>query len=110
MYFTLRRILFPVVLILGLCLGEPAKAWSDYDSAIQDLRDGNYEATFRQMLALAKDGLPQAQFAVGIMYYAKLGVKRNFSESFKWFQRASEQGHIKSQYYLGLMFREGRGF
>ena len=36
-------------------------------------------------------------------------IARNASAAFKWYRRAAEQGHVEGQYWLGVMYRDGRG-
>ena len=42
-------------------------------------------------------------------YYGKNGVSQNYSEAFKWFKKAAEQGHAISQYNLGFCYEEKLG-
>ncbi|MFZ5354587.1 MAG: tetratricopeptide repeat protein [Bacillota bacterium] len=35
--------------------------------------------------------------------------KRNFAEAYFMFLKAAEQGHVKSQYIVGLMYEKGEG-
>ncbi|UXM96489.1 hypothetical protein N5853_14310 (plasmid) [Bartonella sp. HY329] len=44
---------------------------------------------------------------LGILYYKRNGLKRNFSEAFKWFSRAAEQGDMNAQNNLGLLYNNG---
>jgi S1-C subfamily serine protease len=37
------------------------------------------------------------------------GVPQDYRESVKWYRKAAEQGHAKSQYFLGLAYYHGRG-
>ena len=37
------------------------------------------------------------------------GVPQNEETAVKWFKRAAEQGHAKSQSNLGVMFYKGEG-
>ena len=37
------------------------------------------------------------------------GVDKNFIEAAKWYRKAAEQGHVKSQNNLGIMYEEGEG-
>ena len=54
----------------------------------------------------AVKGNPDAQNRIGIIEY---NVSHNYSEAFKWFNKASEQGHPWAEYNLGFMYLNGKG-
>ena len=60
-------------------------------------------------LVAAEKGDAQAQFNLGVMYYQGKGVKQNFKEALKWFQKAAEQGLAEAQSNLGVMYAKGQG-
>jgi TPR repeat protein len=43
------------------------------------------------------------------MYYQGKGVKEDFQEAFKWYQKAAKQGYAFAQCHLGRMYIEGKG-
>ncbi|EPO5170121.1 tetratricopeptide repeat protein, partial [Acinetobacter baumannii] len=55
-------------------------------------------------------GSNSAQFNLGIMYFKGQGVKQDFTEARKWFERAYQTGeNIDAAYTLAGMYYEGRG-
>ncbi|WP_305801890.1 tetratricopeptide repeat protein, partial [Thiolapillus sp.] len=46
---------------------------------------------------------------LGLMYANGRGVRQDFKEAVKWYQKAAEQGLPKAQVNLGLMYGEGQG-
>ncbi|MDC5392139.1 sel1 repeat family protein [Acinetobacter baumannii] len=55
-------------------------------------------------------GSNSAQFNLGIMYFKGQGVKQDFIEARKWFERAYKTGgNINAAYTLAGMYYEGRG-
>ena len=43
------------------------------------------------------------------MYEDGQGVIQNDVKAGEWYLKAAEQGHVRAQYFLGLMHYEGRG-
>lgn len=67
-------------------------------------------------------GFPEAQFKLGIIYLKGRGapedvksqvegryVLQDLKKAFDCFEKAVNQGHVKSRYYLAMMLIEGRG-
>lgn len=52
---------------------------------------GDYPKAFHQLLPIAKAGRPEAQYAVGYMYYYGYGVPRDLSAGMFWIGRAAAQ-------------------
>ncbi|RFA31503.1 hypothetical protein CAI21_02180 [Alkalilimnicola ehrlichii] len=45
------------------------------------------------MRAEAQEGNPDAQYALGYMYFNGQGVEPDLDEAMEWIRRAAEQGH-----------------
>ena len=50
-----------------------------------------------------------AQTYLGLYFYQGIGVKKNLSESFKWFAKSAKNGSALGQYYLGNAYYNGDG-
>ena len=62
------------------------------------------------LVFLARRGLAEAQFRLGVMYLAgDEGFRRDSSESARWFQRAAEQDHVDAQFHLAEAYYHGVG-
>ena len=58
----------------------------------------------------AYDGDASAQYSLGLAYYFGQGtIGKNKSKSFYWHEKAANQGHNDSQFYVGKMYNEGDG-
>lgn len=58
----------------------------------------------------ATQGNPFAQTTLGVMYdRGERGVSKDEAEAVKWYRKSAEQGQINAQYFLGLMYLDGRG-
>jgi TPR repeat protein len=57
----------------------------------------------------AQQGLAEAQYNLGVAYYAGAGLAQSHAEAAAWFSKAAEQGYPLAQYYLGDMYAKGLG-
>jgi Sel1 repeat len=60
-------------------------------------------------LRAAQSGDDNAQFYVGALYSAGVGLPRSDEEAFRWFSRAADQGHSHAMLILGGLYAIGRG-
>jgi TPR repeat protein len=77
---------------------HPAKADAVFD---QDMAS--------RYLRTAQSGDDEAQFYVGALYSAGIGVPRSDEEAFRWFSRAADQGHAHAMLILSGFYTVGRG-
>lgn len=100
-YFILSALLIfalPRFAVAGVQEGLDAYLMEDYKSAL------------RVFKPLAESGEPEAQNALGVMYFTGKGVPQDYKESYKWTRLSAEQGNATAQNHLGLMyFRGGQG-
>ena len=57
----------------------------------------------------AKEGSPNAQYYLGLIYAKGYAVKKDEAEAVKWYRKAAEQGDSAAQFNLGEMYRDGKG-
>ena len=50
----------------------------------------NYQAAFQDAYAAATKGNPDAEYALGYLYYNGLGIKRDQSKALHWFKKAAK--------------------
>jgi FOG: TPR repeat, SEL1 subfamily len=60
-------------------------------------------------IALARTGVANAQYDLGLMYKNGEGLKKNSSKAMKWFKLAGEQGRADALLNIGLMYANGEG-
>jgi hypothetical protein len=60
-------------------------------------------------LQAAQSGSDDAQFYLGALYSAGVGVPRSDEEAVRWFSRAADQGHAHAMLILGGLYAIGRG-
>jgi len=56
---------------------------------------------------LAQEGYAPAQFSLGNCYRLGHGTKENVKKAIEWYIKAGEQGHVKAQSELGLIYAYG---
>jgi hypothetical protein len=84
------------VALLANAGGAAADAVSDQDMA-------------SRYLQAAKSGDDEAQFYLGALYSAGVGVPRSDEEAYRWFSRAADQGHAHAMLILAGLYAVGRG-
>ena len=62
-----------------------------------------------QLREKAEQGILEAQYTLGLMYYEGEGVPQDYAEALKWFRLAAEQGDPRGRLGLGLMYFKGEG-
>src|SRR5689334_23709619 len=60
-------------------------------------------------LRAAQSGDDDAQFYLGALYSAGVGVPRSDEDAFRWFARAADQGHSHAMLIVGGLYAIGRG-
>ena len=65
--------------------------------------------TFEEWELLAKQGIAEAQYNLGLMYSKGEGVPSDDKETVKWYRLAAEQRITGAQSNLGLMYEKGQG-
>jgi hypothetical protein len=83
-------ILIISLLMAGAAIAEP------FEDATKAYYRGDYETAYRLIKPLAEQGLPEAQFNLGLMYENGQGVPQDYAEALKWYRKAAEQGNAKA--------------
>jgi TPR repeat protein len=103
--------LLKLLLILFVCaaaLPVAAGPSEDFKLAVEAANTGDYATALRLWRPLAEQGIANAQFNLGLMYYQGLGVPQNYAEAASWYRRAGEQGNVDASVNLGLMYLDSR--
>ena len=102
-----------LALIAALCggftLGLTAPAWAGFDEGTAAYDRGDYATALREWRPLAKQGVADAQYNLGVMYGEGLGVPQDYAKAVGWWRKAAEQGHATAQYNLGVAYHNGEG-
>ncbi|NNM58792.1 MAG: sel1 repeat family protein [Legionellales bacterium] len=73
---------------LGACASDQTRLVQGKQDFIQE----DYHQAFKTLQPLAVKGNPDAQYAVGYMYYYGYGTPQDNQLAFKWMQSAAAQG------------------
>ncbi len=82
------------------------KSRSELQQGQRYFNDGFYKRAMRLLLPLACDGNPEAQYAVGYMYYYGYGVTQDTEVGCFWINRSAAQGYIPAEKALVIIRAE----
>lgn len=103
--FNSRRILFALVTVLWTTTS--VAGGDSLEAGIDSARQGDFAAAARNFEPLARDGSPQAQFNLGLLYHSGMGVGRDEARAVQLYHAAAERGHPLAQDYLAVGYAEG---
>jgi uncharacterized protein len=95
-------------LLLLLVVPVPASV-EPLGAASEAFSRGDYGSAYRLIKPFAEQGLPVAQFNLGVLYENGFGVPQDYAEAVKWYRKAAEQGHVFARSCLGVMYALGQG-
>lgn len=98
---------------------ETPQASEEEENAIQAMSiedilkaysQGKYELVVKYFMPLAKNGHPQGEEIIGIMYRrGQGGLQKSPEQAIHWLSRAAESNRPRAQHYLGIMSYLGEG-
>jgi|GEM_PF-2053419 len=91
------------VVVAACCLAAPI----NLSPALADSASDRAMATRYEQSAQAGDD--DAQFYLGALYSAGVGRPRSDQEAFRWFSRATDQGHAHAMLIVAGLYASGRG-
>ena len=91
------------VVVAAYCLVAPI----NLSPALADSASDRAMATRYEQSAQAGDD--DAQFYLGALYSAGVGRPRSDQEAFRWFSRATDQGHAHAMLIVAGLYASGRG-
>src|SRR5436190_14425844 len=106
-YVKLLRAALTALLILVTTAGAAVAGPLEDARAARDR--GDDATALRLIRPLADQGNADAQYILGIIYFAGQGVPKNGAEAAKWFRLAADQGNADAQCSLGVMYGHGHG-
>ena len=76
------------------------------DEANKALVDKDILKAIKYYELLAREGVDEANFALGKIYYLKKYEKRDLLKAFEYFQKAADYEHIKAKYNLAILYSQ----
>ncbi|WP_066853139.1 tetratricopeptide repeat protein [Halodesulfovibrio spirochaetisodalis] len=68
-----------------------------------------YDEAYQCIRSMAKEGDPQSQFNLAVLYHLGQGVKKDTSKTIYWLTRAAENEHPNAQFGVGAAYEAGFG-
>lgn len=94
--------------LLGLAAMAPAQAASsDVEAALGAYEAGRLEEAHRRLEALARSGVPVAQYNLAVMYLRGEVPGGDVARAVPWLERAADAGFVTAMFGLGRMYEEG---
>ena len=90
-------------------IGFVAPVSAGYDEGRSAYARSDYVTAFHEWLAVGLNGHEEAQYSLGVLYSAGLGVPQDHGQAAKWFRAAADGGLPAAQVRLGEAYWEGKG-
>lgn len=96
------------ILVVGCATstGYSPRVTSELQQGQRYFEQGYYKKAMQDLLPLACDGNPQAQYAVGYMYYYGYGVAQDTDVGYFWIKRSADQHYEPAVKAIRLMSQE----
>lgn len=92
-----------VPFILMLVLTACASTGQILKRSQANFREGNYTEAFEKLQPLAEKDNPDAQYAIGYMYYYGKGTEKDIVQAQKWIRNAANQGQPQAIKAMSLL-------
>lgn len=97
-------------LLIALFLTSVAlPAFAGVKEANQAMQRKDYKTALKEWNALGNKNNAEAQFQLGVMYGAGLGVDADINVAVSWYQKAAQQNHPEAAYVLCIAYAKGQG-
>ena len=80
----------------------------DSEQFLASFEAGKYDEA-AELMDRVDYSIPQIQLSIGRMYLTGRGVKKNMTESRKWYHKAANGGNVEAQCALAQMYEHGNG-
>jgi hypothetical protein len=110
MRLTLQRgaAVIAVIAALGTGLTSTAPlATAGEAEARQFMQSGEYDKAVQELMPLADQGSPTAEYLLGEIYLG--GHGGDMQQALKWMTASAEQGYAQAQARLGMIYAKGMG-
>jgi len=75
-----------------------------YEFALHNLQGNDIESGFNELLALAKDNWPKAQYALGILYEEGQIIEQDLDQAQMWYEKAVSKNFANAFNALGCFY------
>lgn len=104
-----RLFLGIVAVVLTILVRTPSVCAADMADVHKAMNEDRLFDAFRDLLDLAKQGNPEAQYELaGFYHWGRVGAA-NFTKARDWYQRSANQGNVDAMIGLAVMNGYGQG-
>jgi len=106
----MKRIAFALIIY---ALSGASNAWaqlssvSNYEAALQMVRNAEYVKALKTFKQLAKQGHAPSEFSIGLIYHFGRGVPKNLKLAYAWYKKALLKDHSPALNNVGMMYSIG---
>lgn len=105
----LRRLAL-VLAVAAIGLALPAgRANADLPDALRAYQRGEFEAAAAELMPLAEEGNPRAQYQIGRMRFYGQALVQDAAAAAHWYRRSAEQGYAPAQLAYAIALDGGWG-
>jgi len=79
-----------------------------YKLGLRWYQQGQYDIARKMWRPMAESGDCDAQYALGLLYFNGLSVRKNYNTALKWWGRAAEQAQPQALNTLGVLYSHTR--
>ena len=97
------------LIALAICLPLALPAGADFKAGMEAFEQGDFEGALREWRSAAEQGMGEAQYNLGLLYYHGKGVPVDLEQAHQWYLRAAEQDYVRAQYRIAEMYETGEG-
>ncbi|MEE3478275.1 MAG: tetratricopeptide repeat protein, partial [Methanomethylophilus sp.] len=69
----------------------------DLDRSVKLTAEGKWNEARKILIRLARKGVMEAQFNLGLIYFNGYDVKPDYGKALKWYTKAADQGMPEAQ-------------
>lgn len=98
---------FLICIIIGLL--SACTSHFNLEEGIKSFRIQDYRQAFIRLRPAAEKGAPEAQYAVGYMYYYGQGVIENREKAWYWITKAARNGNEDAKNAMNILQKNAGG-
>jgi hypothetical protein len=107
--FNARRFFGAIAVVLALVSPSSIARAADMVEIHKEIDGGHLFDAFRDLMDLAKQGNPEAQYELaGFYHWGRVGAA-DFTKARDWYQRSANQGNVDAMIGLAVMNGYGQG-
>ena len=99
----------PFCLAIIFLLINSAALAGPFEAGLSALDRAHYSTAMRAWIAMAREGVAEAQNNVGHLYEQGYGVSQNYTQAMNWYKQAADQGLAEAQHNVAMLYYHGYG-